>query len=113
VSSEVSVTVDVAELIRRKAQALGRSQFELDGQVLKDCNRYCPEADGFLKDSSITASKLGSGELVWDTPYAKAQYHDRPNKSKDKNPYASMKWCEVAKANHLDRWRSAAQRGLK
>lgn len=79
-------------------------QARLDTQVLKDSNYYAPEDTGFLKASGITGSKIGSGVLEWSTPYAREQYYGRPNKSKDRNPNARMKWFEGAKAVNLQEW---------
>jgi len=103
----MKVQVDFnAEGARRRIEGnLNRVQAALDGQVLKDSNYFCPQDQDLLIDSSIIASEpLGQGILIWDTAYAKKQYYELPNKSKDKNPNARMKWFEVAKAQNLKKW---------
>ena len=91
-----------------KAKISGRIseqvQPRLDTQILKDSNFYAPEDTGLLKSSGITASKIGSGIIEWNTPYAREQYYGKPNKSKDKNPNARMKWFEVAKKTFIKEW---------
>ncbi|MDC7224199.1 MAG: minor capsid protein [Spirochaetales bacterium] len=108
----MNITIDMNsnKVASRVKGILGKVQFELDSQILKDSNLYCPQAEGFLQDSAINSSDLGSGELVWNAPYAKNQYYNLPNKSKDKNPRASMKWFEVAKSKNRKKWLSLAQK---
>ena len=75
----------------------------LDIQVLKDSNYYIPFMDGTLRASGLQ-SDFGSGEISWNTPYAARQYYEAPNKSKDENPNARMKWFEEAKATKKKSW---------
>lgn len=89
-----------------------RAQFLLDQQVAKDSNYYCPEDVGSLQASVLPSAAEGKGVLEWREPYAAAQYYDLPNKSKDKNPNARMKWFEAAKAACKRKWLRMAQRGF-
>lgn len=89
-----------------------RNQFLLDQQVAKDSNYYCPEDVGSLQKSVILSAQSGRGELEWNEKYAKAQYYGLPNKSKDKNPNARMKWFEVAKRMFKSKWVKVASRGF-
>jgi len=83
-----------------------QNQMKLDVQILKDSNYFCPMDVGTLK----TSAKIEQpGEIVWDQQYAKAQYYGKPNKSKDKNPFARMKWFEEAKVLHKEEWLKIAQ----
>ncbi len=84
-----------------------KGQIVLDEQVLKDSNNYAPQDTSELINSSIRMSPIGSGLLIWSTPYARINYYgaDR-NFSKDKNPNATFAWFEAAKANHLEEWKS-------
>ena len=94
-----------AEGVKKRLHGLGRrAQFKLDQQVMKDSNFYCPQDVGSLQ-TSVIPSANGKGLLEWNKQYAKAQYYDFPNKSKDKNPNASMKWFERAKAAKKDAWK--------
>lgn len=110
--SNVRVEMDVNAAVARRAPLIKRAQAALDTQVIKDSNYYCPEQEGTLQSSALTASKIGEGKVSYATPYARNQYYNLPNKSHDKNPNARMKWFEEAKARHLEDWRRIAQGGL-
>lgn len=84
-----------------------KAQFLLDQQVLKDSNFFIPFDSGDLEKSGVIAS--GGGEVQWSTPYAKRQYYEDNNKSKDSNPNARYKWFEFAKASKLKVWEAIAQ----
>ena len=81
----------------------------LSSQILKDCNRYCKQDQGYLIMSSFIHSELKKGRLVWNTPYAARQYYEIPTAYKENNPNASWRWCEVAKQNHVADWGRMAQ----
>ena len=84
---------------------------QLSSQILKDCNRYCKEdQEGILIASSLIHSQLKDGKLIWQTPYAARQYYEIRTAYKDYNPNASWRWCEVAKANHGERWLKQARK---
>lgn len=94
-------TQGVKSQIRSKVE---RAQFKLDEQVAKDSNYFCPDDTGSLQKSVIPSAASGRGELDWNEKYANRQYYGLPNKSKDKNPNASMKWFERAKALWSKKW---------
>ena len=48
-----------------------KTQAGLDSLILSDSNYFCPLKTGKLQQSAIINSRLGSGELVWKTPYAR------------------------------------------
>lgn len=81
----------------------------LSSQILRDCNKYCKEDTGMLIMSSYIHSDLKKGKLVWRTPYAARQYYEIRTAYHDVNSNATWRWCEVAKQNHLDRWRKQAE----
>lgn len=91
--------------VSAKVQAnVKQCQKMLDTQVLKDSNYYCPLDTSMLQKSAITNTVIGSGKVVWNTPYAREQYYGHPNKSHQKNPNAAMKWFEVAKSKNIKNW---------
>ena len=100
----VTLDFDVKKAIAEREARIKRAQILLDQTVAKDSNYYVPNDTGTLESSVLTGSKMGSGELIWNTEYAKKQYYGLENKSKDKNPNASMKWFERAKAVKLKEW---------
>lgn len=93
----------------RIVKRVDKAQFLLDQQVIKDSNYYCPEDTGDLQDSALKGQQLG--EVVWNSEYASRQYYEDNNKSKDRNPNASMKWFEVAKSVNKDAWLREANNG--
>ena len=104
----MTIDFDVNKISKKVDKRVSKAQFVLDQQVLKDSNYFCPEDTGDLQDSGIIGSKIGKGLLVWDSEYAKRQYYEDDNKSKDRNPNASYKWFEVAKAKWLKQWEKLA-----
>lgn len=100
----------VAALAKRKG-LIARAQAAIDTQVIKDSNVFCPQAEGTLQSSAITASRVGQGFVAWATPYARRLYRNPQfNFSKDKNPNARGLWFEAAKAVHLKDWLALANR---
>lgn len=106
---QVNASFDKDACKQRIQAKLARAQAMLDSQVMVDSNFYCPLRDGDLQ-RSVLSSRIGSGLLVWRAEYARAQYYGLPNKSKDKNPYASTKWFEMAKVNKLKQWEALVNR---
>jgi len=97
-------------LERELVENLGDAQKVLDLQVLKDCAPYVPRDTGDLMDSGTRATDIGSGEVVWDAPYAAKQYYTAPNKAHDRHPLAVMQWFEAAKAVRKDAWLRVAKK---
>ena len=79
-------------------------QAPLDALILQDSNFFCPIKTGTLQKSAIINSRLGSGELVWKTPYARRQYYEYSKPPYQPNPNACGKWFEAAKARWLEKW---------
>ena len=81
-----------------------QQQKYFDALVLQDSNYFCPIKTGALQKSAIINSRLGSGELVWKTPYARRQYYEYSKPPYQPNPNACGKWFEAAKARWLEKW---------
>lgn len=86
---------------------------QLSEEILADCNEYCKEYTGALIQSSLIHSRPKEGKLIWRTPYARRQYWVIRTAHKDKNPNATWKWCESAKARWRERWAKLAERALR
>lgn len=111
--SNTIVNFDVNKAISKRQALLTRNQVQLDIQIIKDSNLFCPEDFGTLQASAILHSVPGSGKVVWNEPYAARQYYEAPTKSKDKNPRAQNKWFEVAKTQFMRvRWLPIAAKGI-
>lgn len=102
---KIKTEFDTAKVIQRFSQYGSAAQKKLDAVVLQDSNYFCPLDTGTLQKSGIIHSVLGSGLLEWKTPYARSQYYDIKYKKHDRNPNATMKWFESAKARYLEKWR--------
>ena len=81
----------------------------LTEQILQDCNYFCKEDQGGLIASSITASDIPNGDLIWDTLYANRQYW-LPATSRDVNPNAAYMWCHKAYDRFHKDWEELVQR---
>lgn len=106
----VKVKTDFSGVLKKVKSKSERTQAVLDEQVLKDSNFYAPEDESTLIGSSIIASEIGKGKLVWDTPYARRLYWNPDyNFSTDTNENAGGKWFERAKSEHLEDWLKITQ----
>lgn len=106
-NSGFSVSVDMLRLNNQftKAQAI------LDSEVIRCSTPFVPMNTGTLMRSVQTGTIIGSGEVVWDCPYARECYYaDGFNFRTDKHPDAQARWFEVAKAAYKDEWIRTAKR---
>lgn len=107
----------------------GCVQKVVDSAVIRESTPYVPYDEGILAGSANTATEIGSGEVVYDTPYARylwygevygpnipivengeiVGYRSPPEKyptgrslqyNTDHNPLAGSHWCERAMADH-------------
>lgn len=86
-------------------QRIESVQGYLDYLVVKDSNYFCPLETSVLQKSAIINTTMGSGLLIWQTPYARAQYYgEKFDHSKQRNPNACAKWFEAAKARWHSKW---------
>lgn len=76
-------------------------------QILSDCNTYVRMQDGTLADSAHIEN--GGKQIVWSTAYAKKVYYTGTPR-KNRNPNASLRWCEKAKRLHKQEWADMANR---
>lgn len=52
----------------------GEVQRFVDTEIIKHCDPYVPFDTGMLKGSPLYASRIGYGEIIYDTPYARRMY---------------------------------------
>jgi hypothetical protein len=98
----ITVDLDIEGIKNRVENRIGVVQQFLDERVAADSNYFCPEDTTDLQASVFPIQ--GNGELEWNITYAKKQYYEGKNKSKDRNPNASLEWFEKAKAIHKSDW---------
>lgn len=98
-------------LARLQSGVIKKAQQWLDNEVLKDTAQYVPMRSGDLMRSGNNATKLGSGNVVYNMPYARKVYYGYSLKfSKDKHPLASAAFFEKSKAVNLKKWETGTQR---
>lgn len=124
--------IDVKKFIKKYGvDTGGHVQKAVDAAVIRECFPYVPFDEGILAGSANTATEIGSGEVIYDQPYARYLYYGEvwgPNipivengeivgwkspKEKhptgrelqyntDKNPLAGSHWFDRAMADHKD-----------
>lgn len=111
---DVRVEFDVQKMIAKYRSRALVAQRILDESVLKDTDKYVRFRTGMLARSARTASKIGKGAIIYDTPYAKKVYYDTSSKvTKDVHPLATPFWFEASKKQNLDSWLNAVDKILK
>ena len=104
-------------LARRGLEEQGKAQQFLDSEVIRTTDPYVPQDSGKLKQSAISGTKVGSGKVVYNTPYSKYQYYGKlmvgkapktlTNKDLQYHSGDSKRggfWFERSKADNLDAW---------
>jgi len=106
--------ISEATVKARLSMVIKRAQMKLDMQVLADSNYFVPNKTSTLQKSGIINTVIGSGEVLWHTPYARRQYYgENFNHSKQHNPNACAKWFEAAKARKIKQWRRLVNDEIK
>jgi len=52
-----------------------KAQKFVDSEVIRLCEPYTPEDSSDLIKSVTIATKIGSGQVIWRTPYARRMYY--------------------------------------
>lgn len=117
-------------LKKRNLELYGAVQRMIDSEVIRWCEPYVPFDEGALTRSASLATDVGSGRVIYNTPYAHYQYYGvvyGPNipmtiggektfrspahqikqptnrkltYNKEKHPLAGSFWFERMKADH-------------
>lgn len=82
-----------AAMKRLNMEDRGKVQQVIDSEVLRLCDPLVPFDTGALKDSGNTYTEIGSGEVVYRTPYARKQYYILMNHDGKRTAY----WFEHMK----------------
>lgn len=116
----ITVKIDMSDLSEKYERKAGQAQFLLDSQIIEDSSPYVPWRTGQLDESSLRSSRIGEGEIIYDTSYARHMYygvHYRTGKKFNFNtrshPLASEQWFEQAKSAYLDKWVNKVAETLK
>lgn len=87
-------------LERRGLEPGGDVQRFVDESVIRFCELYVPMDTGMLIDSAPMSTDIGSGEVVYETPYARKMYHN-PQFNFQGAPMRGAYWAERMAADHL------------
>lgn len=99
ISAKVNIDEYGKIIEKRGLESGGKVQQIIDSEVLRRCDPYVPKDSGMLIDSGIIATDIGSGEVVYETPYAKKQYYDTNLQHSGKRTHH---FFEVVKAAQKD-----------
>lgn len=112
---------------KERTQQFRSAQAFVDSECIRKMVPYTPAQNNILYKSPVLATKIGSGRIYYQNPYARYQYHGVlmvssrtgsawasqgekkvpavPQKnlqySKVRHPKACRRWFEVMKKNHL------------
>lgn len=68
--------IDTKQFVKKYGVGVGGYvQKVVDKRVIEYCFPYVPYDEGILARSAYTATEIGSGEVVYDTPYARYQFY--------------------------------------
>lgn len=98
---EINLKPEERLISKRGLQRNGRVQQFVDSETMRKSSPYVPFDTGMLHDSTIRHTKVGSGEVVWRTPYARRMYYN-PQYNFQGAPQRGAKWFERMKAQHKD-----------
>jgi len=104
------INFNAAAVASRFSGNASRAQKWLDSEILKDSAPYVPRITGALEHSGIDGTVIGSGLIVYNSPYARKQYYGYFKHSTQAHPQASREWFEVAKATRKTAWIRGAKR---
>lgn len=106
-----------AELLKRRGlEPGGRVQEIVDSEVLRLCDPLVPFVSSNLVKSGVRGTRIGSGEVCYNAPYARYQYYGKSRTGKPLNyshkeghEKAGSFWFERMKAAHRDEILKKAQ----
>jgi len=75
-----------------------RAQRFVDSEILRLSDPFIPMQTGMLIKSGILGTDVGSGEVKWIAPYAKAQYYSPRTPGSETGPLRGPYWFERMKA---------------
>lgn len=110
----VRLELDSPRVQQRFDQRFQKAQKFLDSEVLRCSAPYVPMRDGNLMRSGTNGTHLGSGQVIYNAPYAKRMYYGLSyNFSRDKHPQACAQWFEKAKATSKKHWMDGVAQIIK
>lgn len=110
---KIKVTMNNADrlLDDRNLKKMQGVQKYIDSEVLRLSDPYVPFDTGKLKQSGTLGTVIGSGEVIYNCPYARQNYYHNAGRGKQgttkhsSHNYKCLRgklWFERMKADHLD-----------
>lgn len=110
---KIKVTMKNAKALldERNLNKMQKVQKYVDSEVLRLSDPYVPFDTGKLKQSGTLGTVIGSGEVVYNCPYARWNYYNNAGRGKQgitklsQHNYKCLRgklWFERMKADHLD-----------
>ncbi len=105
--------------------AFTKVQYFIDSEVLRNNDPYIPFQTGMLKDSGIQGTVIGSGDIIYNSPYARYLYYGKvmegeaPKYVTDKDiqfhgaPMRGALWFERMKQDHKGEIKCGARKILR
>jgi len=111
----VNVTVNIRGMKAKvQPQNIQRGRFAMANQILADSTPFIPKKNNDLRDSGRVSPD--GMRVIWDTPYARAQYEGRSGSRVFRNystPNTGKHWDKRAKALHIRDWEKAFIKGAR
>lgn len=111
--SKIRLVIHTQDCINRFEPRYKAAQRFLDSEVLRDSAPFCPMRTGYLMKSGNTGTVLGSGNIVYNAPYAHKCYYAKIEFCKEKHPQATSQWFEKAKALKKKIWLDGVSKILR
>ena len=74
---DVRVEINTKEITgNRGLLPHGLAQQTLDSEILRLCEPYVPKDLSTLIKSGVANTQIGSGKIIWSTPYARRWYYE-------------------------------------
>lgn len=92
-------------------RSINSSQEFIDTECLRLSEKFMPFDQHTLIESGTLCTQIGSGEVMWRTPYARRLYfHPEYNFSTEHNPQAGGYWFERMKQQYKDKILKGAEK---
>lgn len=86
----------------RGLEERGRVQQYVDSEFIRLASPYVPLRTGMLMKSATTGSVIGSGLVVYNVPYASAQYYGPRKTGSATGPLRGPYWAQRMISDHGD-----------
>lgn len=93
----------------RFTENIHNAQVFVDSETLRLCSPYMPIRSGTMIRSGILATNIGSGEVMWRTPYVRMQYY-QTGESRVYDAQRGAMWFERMKIDHKEQIEKGAKR---